>query len=466
MNTKISTFTHIKETLERQALFEDKTWILSPSAWRIDEKRLAEIEKIGQACAEFYDVHEQLYRFSAEGRNLLRNGELFAPWVAEYLDRGKPPELVKHGRRADLKGASPRVIRPDLLLTAEGFALTELDSVPGGVGLTAFLGGLYAELGQPIIGGKDKMVDGFYQCIAGLKPTESLPVIAIVVSEEAATYRPEYRWFAEQLRKQGKPVYCVVPHEIMPLGKSLCVPIDGVPEKIDILYRFFELFDLRNIPTVDAIFDAVEAGEVIVTPPMRSFQEEKLSLALFHHPLIEQYWHEHLSRNSYKILKQIIPQSWIVDPVTLPPCAVLHAPQVGGQAISRWRQLGNASQKERNLILKISGFHEDAWGARSVVYGSDVSREEWTEAVQEAVDEGEYTLRVLQEYRKPMRLTHPVYDAEGNLRDMEGRLRLCPYYFVNGKQASLSGILATFCPADKKIIHGMSDAAMLPCQVG
>jgi len=46
-----------------------------------------------------------------------------------------------------------------------------------------------------------------------------------------------------------------------------------------------------------------------------------------------------------------------------------------------------------------------------------------------------------------------------------GRLRLCPYYFVVGGQARLSGALATFCPPDKKIIHGMQDAALLPCRV-
>jgi hypothetical protein len=48
---------------------------------------------------------------------------------------------------------------------------------------------------------------------------------------------------------------------------------------------------------------------------------------------------------------------------------------------------------------------------------------------------------------------------------MEGRLRLCPYYFVDEseKESNLHGILATLCPADKKIIHGMKDAALLPC---
>jgi hypothetical protein len=50
---------------------------------------------------------------------------------------------------------------------------------------------------------------------------------------------------------------------------------------------------------------------------------------------------------------------------------------------------------------------------------------------------------------------------------MQGRVRLCPFYFVAGEgdsaRAELGGILATICPADKKIIHGMEEAILAPC---
>jgi hypothetical protein len=50
---------------------------------------------------------------------------------------------------------------------------------------------------------------------------------------------------------------------------------------------------------------------------------------------------------------------------------------------------------------------------------------------------------------------------------MRGRARLCPYYFVGGDgdaaRPQLGGVLATICPADKKIIHGMTDAILAPC---
>ena len=51
-----------------------------------------------------------------------------------------------------------------------------------------------------------------------------------------------------------------------------------------------------------------------------------------------------------------------MDPVELPPNAVLDAPFVNGKPIARWEQLIDAGKRERNLILKISGFHESAWG--------------------------------------------------------------------------------------------------------
>ena len=45
---------------------------------------------------------------------------------------------------------------------------------------------------------------------------------------------------------------------------------------------------------------------------------------------------------------------------------------------------------------------------------------------------------------------------------MQGRVRLCPYYFVAHDEATLGGVLATIVPADKKLLHGMKDAAMVP----
>jgi hypothetical protein len=472
-------FEQIKASLGAQSLFEDKSWQLSPQAWPVTAEQRKELEAIGRACLEFHQAVETLYLRSAGGKNLLRNKPLLAPWVADYLDRGKPAELVAHARDPKNRGAFPTVLRPDLLLTDEGFALTELDSVPGGIGLTAFLNRLYgSDTDAAVLGHRDAMIENFHASLAALRPESRNPLIVLLVSDEAATYRPEMQWLAEQLQRAGKRVFCLHPDDVFPLGGELFFDIEGTPEKIDVLYRFFELFDWANVRVAPHILEAWNAGHVAIAPPMRHFQEEKLALALFHHHLLVDFWRENLSRGSLELLRKLIPQSWIMDPTPLPPGAVLDGPRVGGRMLNDWRDLIGASQKERDLIIKISGYHETAWGARSVVLGSDCSREEWQEGVEQALRLAPTNLHVLQEYRKPRRLEHPVYETAENsgtianpstpaasASSKPGRLRLCPYYFVVDGQARLSGALATFCPPDKKIIHGMQDAALLPVRV-
>ena len=460
----------IKSSLAAQPLFEDKTWQLSPDAWPLTAAEVAQLEAIGAACFEFHQALETLYLRSVAGKNLLRNKPLLAPWVADYLDRGKPPELVAHARDPRNRGAFPPVLRPDLLLTDEGFVMTELDSVPGGIGLTAFLNRLYRENGT-ILGAGDAMIREFHSAIAAARPAVRNPLIALVVSDEAATYRPEMQWLANELQLQGRRVFCLRPEDVFPLENELFFDADGNPEKIDIIYRFFELFDLANIKTQKFIFESWAAGEVTIVPPMRHFQEEKVALSLFHHHLLQDFWAEALSGKALKLLRGLIPPSWIMDPAPLPPGAVIDGPRAAGRALNDWRDLSNASQKERDLLIKISGFHETAWGARSVVLGSDCSREEWQEAVERAIALAPTNLHVLQAFKKPRRLEHPLYEPGASasapvvVAVRAGRLRLCPYYFVTGGQVRLSGALATFCPPDKKIIHGMQDAALLPCRI-
>jgi hypothetical protein len=279
-------------------------------------------------------------------------------------------------------------------------------------------------------------------------------------------------WLAREFQIRGRRVCCMGPGDIFPLGGGLFFDADGNPEKIDVIYRFFELFDLGNIRTANFIFEAWEGGEVAIAPPLRHFQEEKLALALFHHHRLQDYWAEALGARTGELLRNLIPQSWVMDPAPLPPSAVLCGPPVNGRPIADWRELAGATQKERDLIIKISGYHETAWGARSVLLGSDCSREDWQAGVNRAVELAPTHLHVLQEYRKPKRLHHAVYrpapdgDSAGlTAVKTDGRLRLCPYYFVIDGKPQLSGALATFCPPDKKIIHGMQDAALLPCRI-
>jgi hypothetical protein len=162
---------------------------------------------------------------------------------------------------------------------------------------------------------------------------------------------------------------------------------------------------------------------------------------------------------------QLTPYSWVMDPAPLPPYGAI--PELN---LPSWESLKTLSQRDRELIIKISGFSPKAWGARGVVLGSDVSSSEWAAAVGSALREFPQFPHVLQRYHKPSLCETQWHDfQEDRVVPMQGRVRLCPYYFLAGEndsaRAMMGGVLATICPADKKIIHGMPDAILAPCAI-
>lgn len=419
----------LHRAMPESGLFAGKEWLTSPEPFPIPAPLMAEIHKLGHRLLVFQKTCNDLYYRSLKGK--------VPGWIAAGLDAGKPPELLEAARAKALRNALPSVIRPDLILTETGFALTEIDSVPGGIGLTAWLGRTYATLhpDNPPAGGADGMIDGF----RGMFPGGA----EILVSQESAGYRPEMEWLAAQCGP----------------GFSVHDAENHAPSDRD-LYRFFELFNLPQIPGWQALQTAAAEGRLTISAPMKPWLEEKQWLALFWSRPLRELWRQELRENQRDALAKIIPRGWIVDPAPLPHHAVLP-----GLDIQSWNDLAAFSQKERQLVLKRSGFHEDAWGSRSVVIGHDVSQPEWATAVQEAQASFTESPWVLQQFHAARVVEHPYFDrTTGEVKIMQGRVRLCPYYFVprDGSPVKLGGILATIVPADKKILHGMTDSILVP----
>jgi hypothetical protein len=426
----------IRDRMPEAGLFAGHEWRIATRPFPLNANLVGELETLGRVLLQFYRAASLLHRRSLEGSQ--------PAWVAEWLDRGKPESLLELQRHPALRNELPRVIRPDLLLTEEGFSITELDSVPGGIGLTGCLGEIYGrEFGNgSVIGGSDGMTKGF-ESIFG-----DAPSVHLMVSDESSTYRPEMEWLAETIEPRR---FQVVDSDF-----------DGFHEG-DAVYRFFELFDLPNVAAADALFAAATAGHIRLTPPPRPVLEEKMMLALLWNRNLHHYWHRELGEGFLRRLQRHVPYSWVIDDAPLPPHGAI--PELN---LTSWEQLKSLSQRERNLILKISGFSETAWGARGVSFGSDLSIPEWSAAVDHALSVCHQSPHILQRYHKPLSLEVEWFDFETETaRLMNGRVRLCPYYFVEGPwdraRTRLGGVLATICPADKKIIHGMKDAILAPC---
>ena len=223
-------------------------------------------------------------------------------------------------------------------------------------------------------------------------------------------------------------------------------------------YRFFEHFDLANVPAAPALMEAARAGRAEVTPPFKPYLEEKLWFALFWMRPLRDFWRRELGDRHWRKLQQVIPYTWILDPAPLP-----HHATIPRLDIHEWRELGDLSQRERDLILKISGYSELAWGSRGVDLAADLPAGEWKRAVARALERFGRNPMILQQFRKGRLVDHPFLNPQtGGIETLHGRVRLCPYYFLLDGKAELRGVLATVVPADKKLIHGMRDAVIVP----
>jgi hypothetical protein len=418
----------LRDGLPKGGLFGGGTWRGSPEPLGLSREEAGCMIELAHPLAKFQQACDNLYRRSAAGS--------VPGWLAGLLDAGKPDWMVRLQRAPTTAAQFPRVIRPDLMLTESGFALTELDSVPGGIGVTAWLARTYANAGFNVLGGADGILDGF----RSLMPDGG----SVLVSEESSDYRPEMEWLTAELG----PAWNVQAAETYePDGRAL--------------YRFFELFDWQSVPFVRKLATGAAAAEIRISPPFKPHLEDKLWLALLWSPALRNIWRQSLRGNHLKRLHDLVPFGWVLDPTPLPPHAVL--PRI--QAHS-WEEVARFSQKERHLALKISGFHETAWGSRGVFIGHDMPGPEWAARLHSALEQSSTQPWILQEFREARVITHPVFRADGSVEMMRGRVRLCPYFFTDDAAiTTFGGCLATIVPADKKKIHGMSDGVLVPCVI-
>ena len=133
--------------------------------------------------------------------------------------------------------------------------------------------------------------------------------------------------------------------------------------------------------------------------------------------------------------------------------------------IQDWHEAGMLSQKDRDLLIKVSGFSPLGWGSRGVTVGSDIPQAEWMKRVEEALASFSNSPRIMQRFHKARLLEHPYWSADGEVKTMRGRVRLCPYFFVEKGKVVWRGALATIVPADKKLLHGMRDAILAPSKL-
>ena len=411
---------------------------VSPTPYHISTAQYHHLVELGYWLRDFYWAMDKLYRWSQAG--------LAPAFVARHLDVGKPEWLLRLAGADAFRQQIPLVIRPDLLLTEQGFRATELDAVPGSIGLLAFLENVYRACGFQLLG-EEPTQAAFLAALLHLANGEAA---AIAFSEECLPYQRETTWLSQRWSETGQTLPTV-------RVEDLVLDASGVAlrgKRLGLIYRFFELFDLDNIPGANQLLELAAAGKVRLTAPPKPHLEEKMWFAWLHHPELATYWRQLLPEKAYYGLKRLIPETWLItdDPQAF-----------AGGPFGSWEALRSCSRKQRNFVLKPSGFSPQAWGGRGFSRGKDYGSRRWMETLDGLRTGPPY---VLQEYLRSVPLETAYFDFNSRrLIGFTGKLRLCPYYFIVGDQVRLSGALATIVPLEKPIIHGMTEAVMVPTAV-
>ncbi|PYJ64499.1 MAG: hypothetical protein DME76_19845 [Verrucomicrobia bacterium] len=93
--------------------------------------------------------------------------------------------------------------------------------------------------------------------------------------------------------------------------------------------------------------------------------------------------------------------------------------------IQDWREAAKFSQKDRELLLKVSGFSPLGWGSRGIALGSDLPHAEWEKRIEHALATFESSPTILQRFHKGRLFEHSYWDPDsGDLKTMKGRVRL------------------------------------------
>src|SRR4030067_3444669 len=133
---------HIREKLTEDGVYNQ--WLVSPEPFLIGLDEFRFLELLGPSLYSFYKASNKIYYESLNKRQ--------PAWISRYLNQGKPQSLIEYASMNRMKGLLPGVIRPDIILTGNGMVATELDSVPGGIGLTGSLIRVYRSHGYSVVG--------------------------------------------------------------------------------------------------------------------------------------------------------------------------------------------------------------------------------------------------------------------------------------------------------------------------
>ena len=370
---------------------------VSPEPLHLTDTERSDIYSIGKAVTAYYGFVDELYNTDGDVRSL--------------LDRGKPEILLGNE-------SSYLFFRPDLLITKDGFTMCEVETSPFGLGLADMLNKAYSQ-------DHDTIADpeSLSKHLRAGTPEEGI----IAYTNKTSSYAGQLSYLAEQVVGRGWDSQ-QVDNE------------DPMPDKP--IYRGFYLSEMIDNGVVKNI---IETNHQEILPSLTPHLEEKAILTFVWDERFADKIRHQIGDAAFNCLRDVVPPSFIVGEEEH---FIPGLPNGVEQAVD----LATISRKKRSLVLKPSGFKHDASWAEGVVLLHTKSQVNAERALSLASEDKD-SLYVIQDFRKcvdrPMQ-----YYQNGELVDMAARIRVTPYFDMDGKVLTAK---ATGCEKTD-FIHGTSSS--------
>ncbi|MFA9289272.1 MAG: hypothetical protein ACEQSA_05340 [Weeksellaceae bacterium] len=385
----------------REEFADDNTipFRVSSTPLEITQSQSTEIEHLGHDITQYVSAVDELYHDD--------------PRVKALLDRGKP-EIF-------LADEDPRYlfVRPDLILTPQGFSICEIETSPFGLALADILNHAYRDEGYETLVGSEDLKEHIH----ATTPLDG----TIVYSDKTQAYAGQLHFLADRLFSDEDRNWTAEPSEAVS------------EDDIATAYRAFYLAEYLTDPTIRTFLDAGTQTNRLFLPGLTPHLEEKAILALIWDTRWQQFFHDKLGTASFQHLRAMIPPTWIVGE------EAYFAPGLP-ENISTSLDLARISRSKRTFVLKSSGFSTNSSWAEGVHFLHEKSATKAQELLQAAYDDP-HRLHIVQQFTKAVDTPMHYQNRTTNTTlPMRARIRLTPYFAMDGdKQGNLVAIKATGC---------------------
>lgn len=372
----------------------------------LSKQQLEEIVQLGKLITAYMDCVCELYATNEDLQKLLNFGK------PENFQNQSPNYLF---------------IRPDLIITKDGFKICEIEVSPFGLALSDILTHAYRQMG--LITDPESLKD----FVSQNTPANG----SLVWSNKTHKFAGQLGYLADEVFSQPQTRSWQATH------------IDQLDQETqDAIYRGFYLHETLDDATLAAI-----AFNMRTTPTPTPFFEEKALLALVWDRRFKDEIRRALGDSAFEQLRGYIPPTWIVGQEEF------YEPGLPGNATSTL-ELAGMGKGTRKVVIKESGFSSNmSWGY-GVKFLDTISQGQAIEHVGRVLQGCQTHLFIGQVFCQPEKVPFNFFPngKESEVAEQELGCRITPYYSATGKNKGELLTAKATGRSGSRYIHAASDS--------